>query len=43
VACAALAVALERPVTATEPATVASREGAVARQVATPAHSGSTP
>ena len=42
VACAALAVALERPVPVTEPATVAAREGAAARPVATPAHSGST-
>ncbi len=41
VACAALAVALERPVPVTEPATVAAREGAAAHPVGTPAHSGS--
>lgn len=41
VACAALAVALERPVPVTEPATVTAREAAPAHPVGTPAHSGS--
>jgi uncharacterized protein YqhQ len=40
VACAALAVALERPVPVTEPATLPARESAPVAQVA-PVHSGS--